>query len=40
MSARVNLREVIESARQQGHLTLRQQAEYLNDLGISSAAGK
>jgi DNA invertase Pin-like site-specific DNA recombinase len=33
------LREVIESAQQQGHITLRQLAHYLNDLGIASAHG-
>jgi DNA invertase Pin-like site-specific DNA recombinase len=34
------LREVIENAERQGHVTLRQQARYLNELGISSASGK
>lgn len=34
------LREVIENAERQDHLTLRQLARYLNELGISSAQGK
>lgn len=33
------LREVIESAERQGHITLRQLAHYLNELGIASAYG-
>jgi DNA invertase Pin-like site-specific DNA recombinase len=34
------LREVIEGAERQGHRTLRQLAEYLNDFGFTSAHGK
>jgi len=33
------LREVIENAEQRGHITLRQLAHYLNELGIASAYG-
>ncbi len=34
------LNEVIENAERLGYVTLRQQARYLNELGISSASGK
>jgi DNA invertase Pin-like site-specific DNA recombinase len=34
------LKEVIENAEREGHVTLRQLAHYLNEIGISSAYGK